>query len=196
MKTEIWKDVPEFVGYYQVSNFGRVRRIANYSNQNSSWELTKPKILKCRKHTNGYLRVMFSVNGKHYDRYVHRLVAEVFVENKYGYCEVNHLDGDKTNNNADNLEWCTRSQNNKHAYFTGLRTVKGCYGSLKKKVAQIDYHTNRIVNIYDSIDSAAKELNCNHSSITNCCTKRYKSSYGMKFRYATDTMKVGDVVID
>ena len=73
---------------------------------------------KCRKHSNGYIRAI--INGK--DEYVHRLVAKYFVPNPNGYLEVNHIDGNKENNCADNLEWCTRSQNNKHAFQTGLRS--------------------------------------------------------------------------
>lgn len=72
---------------------------------------------KKRRHTNGYMRGV--ICGK--DVYIHRLVAKAFCPNPNGYKEVNHIDGNKENNNAYNLEWCTRSQNNKHAYETGLR---------------------------------------------------------------------------
>lgn len=113
---ENWKDVSEFKGFYQVSNLGNVKRIGDYSNQNSSWK--SEVILKPRLHSSGYLRVMLSVNNKHYDRYIHRLVATEFCKNHnpLKYKEVNHIDGNKTNNNSDNLEWCDRSYNNKHAY--------------------------------------------------------------------------------
>ena len=193
MQDEVWKDISEFCGFYQVSNFGRVRRIADYSNQNSEWNLYEPKILTPRLHTNGYLRVMLSVSGKHYDRYIHRLVAAAFIDNENGYSEVNHIDGNKQNNNVLNLEWCTRSQNNRHAYRTGLKTVKGCYGT-KKKVAQLTVEENRIIAIYGSIDSAAQYMKCRHCMITNCCSGRYKTSKGYKWIYATDDMKVGDVI--
>ena len=78
---EIWKKIEGFEDYYEVSNLGRVRRIGDYCNQNASWELKEYKILKPRIHNNGYLRVMFSVNGKHYDKYIHRLVAKAFCKN-------------------------------------------------------------------------------------------------------------------
>lgn len=83
---------------------------------------------KGRLHTNGYIRA--TINGK--DAYVHRLVAECFVANPYGYKEVNHKDGNKRNNCADNLEWCTRSQNNKHAFETGLRDYEELSEMAKK----------------------------------------------------------------
>lgn len=75
---------------------------------------------KKRPHSNGYLRGVIA--GK--DEYIHRLVAKAFVPNPRGLKEVNHKDGNKENNNADNLEWCTRSENNRHAFKTGLRNYE------------------------------------------------------------------------
>lgn len=69
----------------------------------------------------GYKQVFICVRNKHYMRYVHRLVAECYLPNPNNYAEVNHKDGDKANNNVDNLEWCTRSENLRHAIRTGLK---------------------------------------------------------------------------
>lgn len=69
----------------------------------------------------GYLQVQIMREGKRYTRYVHRLVAECFLDNPLLLAEINHKDGDKSNNSADNLEWCSRSENMKHAYRTGLK---------------------------------------------------------------------------
>ncbi len=73
---------------------------------------------KVRLNNRGYLRA----NINKHDEYVHRIVAICFVPNPHGYDEVNHIDGIKTNNHASNLEWCTRSENNLHAFRIGLRT--------------------------------------------------------------------------
>ena len=78
----------------------------------------KWKKQKLRENTNGYLRA--SIHGS--DFYIHRLVAICYLENPNKYNEVNHKDGDKHNNCVENLEWCNRSQNNKHAFTTGLRS--------------------------------------------------------------------------
>lgn len=75
---------------------------------------------RARHHTHGYLRVV--INRK--DEYVHQIVARCFIENPRGCKEINHKDGDKTNNKVENLEWCTRSENNRHAFQTGLRDYK------------------------------------------------------------------------
>lgn len=74
-----------------------------------------------RKHNNEYLRGV--IDGK--DVYIHRLVAEAFIPNPHNYKEINHIDGNKENNNAENLEWCSRKQNCIHAYKTGLRKPIG-----------------------------------------------------------------------
>ena len=84
------------------------------------------KILKKlvpRKHTGGYLTV--GINGK--NKYIHRIVAEVFIPNPNNYPLVNHINGDKTDNRAENLEWCTASENQKHALKNGLRPTKKIY---------------------------------------------------------------------
>lgn len=69
----------------------------------------------------GYKQVQIMRNAKRYTRYVHRLVAECFLDNAEGYTEVNHIDGNKANNDVNNLEWCNHSQNLIHAFRTGLR---------------------------------------------------------------------------
>ena len=75
---------------------------------------------KLRPNEHGYLRA--TINGR--NEYVHRIVAKCFVPNPNGYLEVNHKDGIKTNNSAQNLEWCTRSENNRHAFQIGLRSYE------------------------------------------------------------------------
>lgn len=102
---EIWKET-EYEGYI-VSNKGRVA--------------STKKILSYNNNGRGYLNVMLSVNKKHFRRYVHRLVAKAFIENPKNYPQVNHKDGNKSNNCVENLEWCTCKMNHKHAWETGLK---------------------------------------------------------------------------
>ncbi len=106
--TEIWKDIKDFEGLYQISNFGRVK------------SLKTGKILKQTIKENGYLQIGLYKNNKKYYFLVHRLVTEAFIDNPNNYPQVNHISGIKSENNVDNLEWCNASQNGKHAYDNNL----------------------------------------------------------------------------
>lgn len=108
---EIWKDVPNTNGIYQVSNYGNFK-----SFKSGEWKTIKPFEGKL-----GYRFIDFMDRCKR-DRWkVHRIIATIFIDNPNDYKMVNHIDGDKHNNHADNLEWCTASHNIKHAYDTGLK---------------------------------------------------------------------------
>jgi hypothetical protein len=107
---EEWRNIPGFEGLYQVSNMGRVKSLSR----------KKGRILKPVVHSNGYMRINLYAGKKPQRKYVHRLVAETFLVNPQNKREVNHLDGDKTNNSIFNLEWATPRENGKHSSKTGL----------------------------------------------------------------------------
>lgn len=122
MEQEIWKDIKEYEGIYQVSNIGRVRsldRINIYKNGTKRFEKGKIKVLS--KNKLGYVQIILNKENKRCSRRVHRLVAQAFIPNPNRYEEINHIDGNKLNNNATNLEWCNRKQNVRHAINKGLR---------------------------------------------------------------------------
>ena len=118
---EIWKDIKEYEGLYQVSNLGRVKSFPRNGTQ-----VNAIKILTLKLHHTGYYRVTLSKNNKRIDKLVHRLVAETFIPNPNRKPQVNHKDGDKLNNRVDNLEWNTCLENVQHSIYTGLRNDKGC----------------------------------------------------------------------
>ena len=102
-----WKDIPGYEGLYQVSNLGEIKSL-NYRNTG------KEKIIKPRKNKGGYLRVVLCKNGKQKDFLVHRLVAVAFIPNHNNYNQVNHKDENPSNNNVNNLEWCTSKYNSNY----------------------------------------------------------------------------------
>lgn len=106
--TEIWKDIKDYEGLYQVSNFGRVKSLKR------KWRL-RERILKLMLHSKGYLFVGLFKNSKGRNFLCHRLVAKAFVSNPDNKPEVNHLDGIKTHNEDYNLEWCTPKENVQHS---------------------------------------------------------------------------------
>mgnify|MGYP002679946246 CR=1 FL=1 len=100
---EVWKDIKGYEGLYQVSNLGRVRSL-NYGRSGET------KLLK-QGTTNGYKRVFLYKNGKGKNYFVHRLVAMAFIPNPNNLPIINHKDEDSSNNNVNNLEWCTQEYN-------------------------------------------------------------------------------------
>lgn len=128
MEEEIWKDVPGYETYYQVSNLGRVRSLDRFYNGRN----LKGKILKLSPNKFGYLRFTAKKDNITKTLHVHRIVLLTFnpiLKEK----QVNHIDGDKTNNKLENLEWCTDSENKIHAYANGLMTPGNEYTPNKIK---------------------------------------------------------------
>lgn len=186
---EEWKQIKEFADYY-VSNFGRV-----WSNS------SKKGILKfsCDKH--GYLHVALYKDKKRYTKLVHRLVAEMFIENLNGYTEINHKDENKGNNNVENLEWCTRKYNifygraGKERYINVGLTQRYSRNDLKV-VECLDIESGKVVHKFNSIAEASRTMSlktkgsikCVRSNIASCCNQRKfrNTAYGYKWRFADD----------
>lgn len=111
---EAWKDIPNFEGYYQVSNFGRIRSITRKAKTkilNNNYRTIKGQLISPAKTKDGYLKVSLSKKHKRYYFRVHRLVANAFLSNPNNYPVINHKDENKLNNRVDNLEWCSIKYN-------------------------------------------------------------------------------------
>lgn len=101
---ELWKDVVDYEDLYEVGNYGRVKN------------KKRDKLLSPYIDRAGYIKVGLYKDGKKKNQYVHRLVAMAFIDNPEEKSDVNHIDGDKTNNHVENLEWNTRGENIRHAF--------------------------------------------------------------------------------
>lgn len=172
---EVWKDIPDYEGLYQVSNLGRIKRIFRNGNEH---------FLSGRKDKDGYIEVILSKNkGKKFRR-VHRLVAEAFIPNPYNKPQVNHKDRNKENNTVDidnpqgnttNLEWTTCSENVVHCFDTG-RSI------YKKEVKQ--YTTDlKYIKCWKSIREASRELGISENNISSCCNGKLKTAGGYIWRF-------------
>jgi hypothetical protein len=115
----MWKDIEGFKGKYKVNALGEIL------------STSRDKIMSQQLGINGYYKVGLWKDGTKDRHIVHRIVAKHFVSNPHNKPQVNHIDGNKLNNNASNLEWCTPSENSQHAFDTGLR--KEHYKNIGKK---------------------------------------------------------------
>ena len=170
---EVWKDIKGYEGLYQVSNFGRVKSLTRLSKQN---HLLPERFLKTNENDR-YLRVDLWKDGKHKFYEVHRLVAAAFIANPENKPVVNHIDGDKHNNNVNNLEWCTVSENNKHAYKMGLASPVN-----KTPIKATNIQTGE-VKYFESQTEAANVLNTSKGHINDCLKGKQKTCKGYTFEY-------------
>jgi hypothetical protein len=126
------------------------------------------KFLKPSYDQQGYARVgIYIGNYKTKTIKVHRLIAETFIPNNLNKKDVNHIDGNKANNNICNLEWATRSENVKHAFRIGLKTITKKHIDLVKKRFSKKVIDTKTGVIYDSLKEASIKLNINYSTLKN-----------------------------
>ncbi len=118
---EKWENIEGYTGVYQISNYGRVKSLERYILNNLVGRvLQKEIIMKHQSYSNEYKYVTLQIDGKRNNKSIHRLIATAFIPNPKNKPEVNHIDGNKTNNEISNLEWVTSSENKIHARDTGL----------------------------------------------------------------------------
>lgn len=113
---EKWKEIPNFEGLYEASNLGRIRSIEHIRKNGTNEYKQKSKILKFNKNPNGYLQVRLSKNGIAKTYRVNRLIAMAFIPNYENKPTINHKDGNKLNNQINNLEWATHKEQTKHLH--------------------------------------------------------------------------------
>ena len=182
---EIWKAIDGYNGYYEVSNQGRVRSIDRYVTRKDGYKyFLRGRILKQFTTKRGYKYLNLHPDSTHQNHvYVHRLVAQAFIENPLKLPEVNHKDEDKTNNVVENLEWCSTKYNcNYGTHKIKLRNVKNENGCSR---AVILLAPNALC-IFKSVNEAARFTGysptticdyCKKGSIVNGCAYKYFDSF-------------------
>lgn len=173
---EKWENL-DWCKDYMVSSFGNIK----------SYKYGRETIRKHGKDRDGYSIVSLWKNNKGKTFKVHRLVAEAFIPNPFGKPEVNHINGDKSDNRVENLEWCTRSENELHAYKNSLKEAqaKGKYGSNNPKakpIKQFDLKGN-LIKVWGSSIEAANSLGVSRSNICQCLKGRQKTCRNYIWRY-------------
>ena len=168
MEDEIWKPVVGFESSHEVSNKGNVRGLKRKKWNRFQWIDVEPRQLKMVPGSRGYIRTSL---GRYFHASVHRLVAIAFIPNPLNLPEINHKDGNKSNNNDWNLEWATHQQNIDHANRTGLVDVRG-EKSCWAKLTEIDVVRIRHLSNNMSQRRIAGMFGVNHSTIGNIIRRK------------------------
>lgn len=196
MEEEIWKDIPGYEGRYQVSNLGRVKSLARETFTGVYMRQLPETVKIPQKHNNGnYRSVVLSKEGKKTTRLIHRLVAEAFIPNPDDKPEIDHKDGDPTNNNANNLRWVTHKENDNFPIHRQRlsEATKGCKSSQWGKFGKLHHNSIPVVRI--SLDGTVTEYEClmaatrdgfNLNAVWNCCNGRAKTHRGYVWMYKSD----------
>lgn len=178
MKEE-WRDIKDYEGLYQISNFGNVKSL-NYKHSQ------KERILRNNPSSNGYINVRLFKDGEFKRFWVHRLVALAFLSNPNNYPCINHIDSNKQNNNVNNLEWCSYSYNIKYGYDNGYHKPI-TKTSQSRVIKQYDLQGN-LINIYETYKGMCRQLfGKQKTGILKCCANdlfKY-TAYGYRWQYGT-----------
>lgn len=170
---ETWKDIEGYEGLYQVSDYGNVRSLDHTAKTKTGKDvLVTGTVKKLSRTKDGYLQVCLIHGKKQKMCRVHRLVALAFIQNPDSKPEVNHIDGCKTNNNVENLEWCTGEENREHAIKTGLVNHEGTRVVMDGSI------------VFDSIGKCARFVGVDNHEIRRALAGEYKSVHGHTFEYA------------
>lgn len=175
---ERWKDIKGFSNY-QVSSLGRIRK-NRYTDRDNN--VRKPKIISQVLNKNGYYYVtLIDTEGKHHFKIVHRLVAAAFCGRPKEKAKVRHIDGNMTNNNADNLRWNAPVEIDEEK-------VKKQSSGWRKSVVQIDAKTGEIIATYKSQIEAAKAVGVSQSNLSRAVRWNIMAG-GFYWRYIINKSK-------
>lgn len=181
LENEKWVDILGYEEFYQLSNFGRIKALYRewYSGLNNCIFKKKDECIISERDAKGYRAVILTKNGIPKSFTVHRLLAIHFIKNPENKPQVNHINGIKTDNRIENLEWCTESENQQHAIKMGLKVhEKRQFHSQARKVKCDTFDL-----VFGCIRDAGDALGIDYTTIWHICRGDRVESKGLTFRY-------------
>jgi hypothetical protein len=130
----------------------------------------------------GYLMIELKENGERIDKTIHRLVAEAFIPNPNKFPVINHIDEIKTNNNMNNLEWCTVKYNNHYGANPNVNNIKKAQEARKRRVVQM-LLDGTVIKEYESLKEAAEKTGVHRPNISHCVAGKRKKAGGYRWAY-------------
>lgn len=181
---EVWKDIPKYEGYYQVSNLGRVKAIERVVciNESKSTRL-KEHIMKQRKTDKGYMVVRLSKDGKANNKFVHVLVLESFCKRPYGLTQINHKDENKSNNRLENLEYCDNVYNQNYGSCSSNKS-KSTINDIRKSKKVVQFMKDgTLIKEFPSLHEVERTLGFQHGHVRDACSGKLHTAYGYKWKW-------------
>jgi len=160
---EIWKDIPRYEGYYQISNLGRVKSLERKLPFGTSYRIKKESIMIPKFER--YYFVNLAIGQKQKTFRIHRLISESFIPNPNNYPIINHIDGNKANNDISNLEWCTYKHNSNEAIRIGLTPKPIPMKAEKSNNYKLLLNTQTGIFYYGCVDAAESITHISDKSI-------------------------------
>ena len=185
LEGEIWKDVIGFEGVYMVSSKGRIISCERYVYNGNKRRWNKPKILTQKLTPYGYFSVHLRNHPINVYKLVHRVVSEAFIPNKNNYDQIDHIDGNRQNNDISNLTWCTRLENMNNP-ITRKRISLGRNNKGRGYKIPVVLISSKGHIFYPSIASASKQTNSCANTISSVCKGVLKSTNGNIWMYLSD----------
>lgn len=197
-----WRDVVGYEGYLEVSDTGLIRSVEReVRHRNNSTMRIKSREIKSHPDPKGYLKVRTSIDKEKTSIKVHRAVAEAFIPNPDNKSQVDHIDGNKTNNSVSNLRWTTNRENFDYSVTNGLREnsykaledardsevrLAHLAESIRRRCSKKTYCYDKNMNLlaeYNSNEEAAKAVDGCQSGVSGCCCGKWKTYKGYIFSY-------------